>query len=87
MQLNVLNDLAEAKRRWTEKNNKKRRPANVPARFPFRQQRKQRTQHKTGPEPHQTIPHKPMGIASRHDRVMPTVSKNMQKTKEESVRS
>ena len=32
----------------------KRRHANLPARFAFRQQRKQRKQHKTGPEPHQT---------------------------------
>ena len=36
--------------------------------------RKTAKQHKTGSEPHQTKPHKSMGIASRHDRVKSTVS-------------
>ena len=47
--------------------------------------RKIAKQHKTGPEPHQTKPHKSMGIASRHDRVKPTMSPKYAQTNEESV--
>jgi hypothetical protein len=36
--------------------------------------RKTAKQQKTGPEPHQTKQQKPMVIASRHERVKPTVS-------------
>ena len=87
MQLNVLNDLAEAKRRWTEKKQQETTTRKSPSQISVSPAEKRAKTTQNGPEPHQTIPHKPMGIASRHDRVMPTVSKNMQKTKEESVRS
>ena len=57
-----------------EKTRQQRRPANLPARFAFRQQRKQRNNTKRGRSHTKQKPHKSMGIASRHDRVKPTVS-------------
>ena len=51
-----------------------RRHANLPARFAFRQQRKQRTNTKKRPEPHQKSPHQDLQDCLRHDRDKPTVS-------------
>ena len=59
-----------------------RRHANLPARFAFRQQKKQQTNTKKGPKPQPKSPHQDHQDCLRHDRGKPNVSPKYAQKKE-----